>query len=728
MDKKLIKSLAAIAIAAVAAPAVAADILTKSAEVGGMLTAIFGGLTGNGPMHELFASFNAVVLFFGSIVISYTVLSSIMATAHDGEVLGKKLSSSWVPLRSAGAIALLLPTAGGFSLIQMIVLSLAGYGSDIGSAVWKNTVPMLTAGAAGSATDLVPGKFLISRDDVMPLAQRAAASIRCLSEHDLKLAESKKDATATRTAEAAAINSIADETGAAVIDDGAAAIASVTAAARGGSSTIYFFEKGILFGFPDAPSGCGQIKLREAKGSPAQIAAAGLHSAATVALVNSLSALNYKDDAGREKFNTGITAATSAAADDYVKYFNDGYNSSEGLRSQIHDFVIKFGNDNWMGAGLIYAKAGAVSTAAGGAAKEMPAATAGDEQQAAIDETALEAGFSSSPGSVAKENSMVSLVKAAATGDLDGIKAVLTAKFTGALEGATSSAKAAAAEGTNPIMAMKQIGDSLLVAAEVLWLAVTVIFALLAAGATNIFGAAAGGVGAAAVVFGALGSLVYGLILALGAIGFTLSVYLPMVPYILWVSAVVGWLIFTFEAIVAAPILALAFAHPDGHDAFGKGEVGIMMLVSLVFRPALMVLSFAGAMAVSAAVAGFVNATYFSLAEGIQSSANSFTGIITSIGFIGIYLAIMIQVIHKSFSMIHVVPDKVMTWVGGHTTGHADSSDEHKVGGMIAGGVASGKGAAGKQQRQPGAGKGAAPAAPGAGAPAPAPGKNGEHI
>ena len=51
--------------------------------------------------------------------------------------------------------------------------------------------------------------------------------------------------------------------------------------------------------------------------------------------------------------------------------------------------------------------------------------------------------------------------------------------------------------------------------------------------------------------------------------GLALAYYLPAIPFIRWVSALVGWIILVVEALVAAPLWLCAHALPEGDGAAG---------------------------------------------------------------------------------------------------------------------------------------------------------------
>jgi len=89
---------------------------------------------------------------------------------------------------------------------------------------------------------------------------------------------------------------------------------------------------------------------------------------------------------------------------------------------------------------------------------------------------------------------------------------------------------------------------------------------------------------------------------AMGLLGLTMGFaamvgyYLPLIPYILFTAGALAWLILVIEAMVAGPILALGIVHPEGqHQVWGKAEQGIMLLVGIFLRPALMIIGFIAA-------------------------------------------------------------------------------------------------------------------------------------
>ncbi|WP_155769785.1 hypothetical protein [Burkholderia vietnamiensis] len=59
--------------------------------------------------------FNSAVLFVGMLYMVYTTVKGTVDSAHDGEFLGARMSSVWVPIRAVAGTGMLLPLASGYS-------------------------------------------------------------------------------------------------------------------------------------------------------------------------------------------------------------------------------------------------------------------------------------------------------------------------------------------------------------------------------------------------------------------------------------------------------------------------------------------------------------------------------------------------------------------------------------------------------------------------------------
>lgn len=212
---------------------------------------------------------------------------------------------------------------------------------------------------------------------------------------------------------------------------------------------------------------------------------------------------------------------------------------------------------------------------------------------------------------------------------------------------------------------------------------------------------------------------------AIFSYGIVLSYYVPLIPYIIFTFASIGWFIAVIEAMVAAPIVALGLAHPEGHETLGKADQAVLLLANVFLRPSLLVIGFLFAIILSYVLitlfnAGFmrINDSIIALMKGELSSRNvgsyglgshsvgtpfgtvnanlgatdklyqfdlneitkliglpptastsGFSNFLAPLFMITIYIAVYLQIVEKSFEIIYLLPDQVMNWIGGRSSG-----------------------------------------------------------
>lgn len=166
-------------------------------------------------------------------------------------------------------------------------------------------------------------------------------------------------------------------------------------------------------------------------------------------------------------------------------------------------------------------------------------------------------------------------------------------------------------------------------------------------------------------------------------IGFTTAYYIPFLPYMIFTFGTIAWLISVIEAMAAAPLVALGIAHPEGHDALGKSEQGLMILLNVFLRPAMMVIGFIAAIALCYVGVWLLNSGFQNVLHNLydkaiwvdRSAAIPWGSIFGSFFSIIMYTMTYLTIVEKSFSLIAVLPDKVLRWIGGQqeSVGHEAS-------------------------------------------------------
>ena len=116
-----------------------------------------GVLTSGGSplLGMMFSVFNSTVLAVGGIVILYTLFVSTLNTAHQGEVMGKNWSSVWIPFRSGLGVALLLPKASGYSVIQIGIMWITLQGIGAADTLWNVVVDYLNQNGSTTSANII---------------------------------------------------------------------------------------------------------------------------------------------------------------------------------------------------------------------------------------------------------------------------------------------------------------------------------------------------------------------------------------------------------------------------------------------------------------------------------------------------------------------------------------------------------------------------------------------
>jgi len=153
--------------------------------------------------------------------------------------------------------------------------------------------------------------------------------------------------------------------------------------------------------------------------------------------------------------------------------------------------------------------------------------------------------------------------------------------------------------------------------------------------------------------------------------GMTLSLYIPLVPYVLYTLGVLSWLIFVIEAMVAAPLACLGLMDPRaGQDeVLGKAAEAQMLLFAVFLRPSAMfiglmtgtILSFVGLTLLNSTFNAALNAVWLSTRT--TDVANMY-GSLKYMSVILVYTLIMSTIFTKCYECIYSVPDQIMQWIG----------------------------------------------------------------
>ena len=152
-------------------------------------------------------------------------------------------------------------------------------------------------------------------------------------------------------------------------------------------------------------------------------------------------------------------------------------------------------------------------------------------------------------------------------------------------------------------------------------------------------------------------------------LGLMTWLFLPFLPFIVYLLTALGWFIAVIEAVIAAPLVMAGVTSPVGHEFLGRAEQSAMLLISVVIRPILIIISF-----ITAILATYASVWLSSqlmmrvMAELMHTISQSSSGLLG--GYFAIlfmsyfYVYLLFQIVNQCFALVYEVPAYVMRWIG----------------------------------------------------------------
>ncbi|ECT1021396.1 hypothetical protein DPO11_15035 [Salmonella enterica] len=231
----------------------------------------------------------------------------------------------------------------------------------------------------------------------------------------------------------------------------------------------------------------------------------------------------------------------------------------------------------------------------------------------------------------------------------------------------------------NPLIKMKNIGDRTMVAAEGIWVTYTTARVLVAGGGKSFLGKVLNNLtsvlSTANALLEALAPPVYFLLFLMFCAGFSLSIYLPFIPFIFWMTGIGNWIISVLIGCTAGPLWGATHLGTS-QDRGSRAAYGYIYLIDSMIRPPLMVFGFFFASVAIIAAGTILNVLFGPALTNVQ--INSFTGIFSLAGFLLIYARICTTIVAAIFALQAYLPDHVINFLGGrdgaNTLGNLASS------------------------------------------------------
>lgn len=609
-----------------------------------------------------FAAFMSVINLFsvalGTLMFTYFAVVGTINTAQDGELMGKKWSSMWIPVRYVSVTVLMVPGVSGFSTAQHGMLWLARMGAGAASYAWTAAASHIAGGGDAQSTRVSPeaGSNLDLALRTIWRAEACATAYRAYFK--LAPADFGRSWTSTQdggyVARWGATNGI---NGLAADACGTLTTQSYTPPTL--SPLIVYSDMGAQSPVVDAATPL------EDQAAMSRITSAERDAVDLVASLLSQSTLTTIDIACQQSCDADgkstVENAINRAGQVYSGAMSGPINAVTQSAKDKHAVVQSLTKDGWIKAGAVMYSLASIESQTSTLQTWVPTVSSPPEGA----ETPL--GITSSPDIYAESwESQLASPPATTLGKSIMSPGRSLARWLGTLIGG---------DPRNPKHALLQLKNSGDVLMDVCATAMTALglvgkgMAGKVAGGLVSAGSLLGPVGAAA---GAAikGILEYGmyLVLPMYAVGITLSLVIPLQPVTLWLGSVMGWFIAIFEAILAAPVWLVAHLHPEGGDLSGKATVGYLILLEVVMRPVWMIGGLLAALVLSDIMVRLAGIVFWESVDSVQS--DTLTGPVSVIVLALLYCTLCFTLVRTAFGMIHDVPATIMRWIGGQHATH----------------------------------------------------------
>jgi defect-in-organelle-trafficking protein DotA len=156
--------------------------------------------------------------------------------------------------------------------------------------------------------------------------------------------------------------------------------------------------------------------------------------------------------------------------------------------------------------------------------------------------------------------------------------------------------------------------------------------------------------------------------------GITLAIYVPLIPYMLFLFGVMSWFISVLVLMAAAPIICFLMiwgaASQENPLLSREAEQFVQQMISVFFRPTLMVVGLVVGVILARIGVDLLNAGFQTITDSIFNAANdaatsdSTVHMIEQIGMVVIYTFVMVSLVNICFSTIHLLHSEVMGVIG----------------------------------------------------------------
>ncbi|MAF97895.1 MAG: hypothetical protein CMH26_04595 [Micavibrio sp.] len=186
-----------------------------------------------------------------------------------------------------------------------------------------------------------------------------------------------------------------------------------------------------------------------------------------------------------------------------------------------------------------------------------------------------------------------------------------------------------------------------------------------------------------------LGSFLVTIAMLAMAAGFVMYYIIPFLPFIYFMFSFGGWIKGIFEAMVGAPLWALAHIRIDGHGLSGRAALsGYLLIFEIFLRPILMVFGLLASISIFSALVYVMNMVFdlvvanaggFDIQKEMTGSGTPNLGTMRNsvdTFFYTIMYAVIVYIMGMaSFKLIDLIPNNILRWMGQSVTTFNDQNE-----------------------------------------------------
>ena len=172
-------------------------------------------------------------------------------------------------------------------------------------------------------------------------------------------------------------------------------------------------------------------------------------------------------------------------------------------------------------------------------------------------------------------------------------------------------------------------------------------------------------------------------------IGFILFYIVPFLPFIYFFFAVGGWVKGIFEAMVGAPLWALAHIRIDGTGLPGGAAInGYFLIFEVFLRPILIVFGMLASISTYSALVSVLNSIFSMVTENVggfdmqseivtsRNVLNYMRSEVDAFFFTVIYAIIVYMLGMSSFKLVDTMPNNILRWMGQSVATFGDQRED----------------------------------------------------